>query len=398
MQVLRVSGVESESPLAFAALQRLLRPVLHHLGRLPAPQSRALLAAFGAADVDADTDRFRVFLAALSLLSDAAAEAPVLAVVDDAQWLDDASAAALLFIARRLVDERIALLLAAREGDVRRFDADLPELVLTGLDASAAAELLSARAGTPVPPEVGARLVALTDGNPLALVELPDALPAAALAGTTPLPPRLPVTAGVERVFLDRARPPPARPVPRPPPPPPPAPWARGGGGGVPGPGPPPARRSTDRAARGRRRRLGPRRDDPAGGGDPRGRRRRGRRRGAIRAGRGPRRATGTAPPTGPLGGVPRRDEPGAPPRPPRTGRCPARQPRRRPPGLAPRGGHDRPRRGDRAGARAGGGPRTAQGRPGGGGCRPGARRGADACAGRHPGPSALRVGGRRLA
>ena len=206
MQVLRVSGVESESPLAFAALQRLLRPVLHHLLRLPAPQSRALLAAFGAADVDADTDRFRVFLAALSLLSEAAAEAPVLAVVDDAQWLDDASAAALLFIARRLVDERIALLLAAREGDVRRFDADLPEVVLTGLDAAAAAELLAARAGTPVPPEVGARLVALTDGNPLALVELPDALPAAALAGTTPLPPRLPVTAGVERVFLDRAR------------------------------------------------------------------------------------------------------------------------------------------------------------------------------------------------
>ena len=84
VQVLRVRGVESESPLAFAALQRLLRPVLHHLGRLPAPQARALLAAFGATE-DADTDRFRVFLATLSLLAEAAEHTPVLAVVDDAQ-------------------------------------------------------------------------------------------------------------------------------------------------------------------------------------------------------------------------------------------------------------------------------------------------------------------------
>jgi DNA-binding CsgD family transcriptional regulator len=204
VQVLRVRGVESESPLPFAALQRLLRPVLHHLGRLPAPQARALLAAFGAAE--AGTDRFHVFLATLSLLAEAAEHRPVLALVDDAQWLDDASAAALLFAARRVEDERVALLFAAREGDVRRFDADLPELVLGGLDPAAAAELLAARTGAPVSPAVAAGLVERTGGNPLALVELPDALPVAALTGDAPLPTDLPVTAGVERAFLDRAR------------------------------------------------------------------------------------------------------------------------------------------------------------------------------------------------
>jgi hypothetical protein len=202
VQVLHVRGVESESPLPFAALQRLLRPVLPHLGRLPAPQARALLAAFGAAD-DTETDRFRVFLATLSLLAEAAEHTPVLALVDDAQWLDDVSAAALLFVARRVDDERIAVLFAAREG---QFEADLPELVLGGLDPAAAADLLATRAGGPVPPPVAVELVARTGGNPLALVELPDALPAAALAGDDPLPPALPVTAGVERAFLDRAR------------------------------------------------------------------------------------------------------------------------------------------------------------------------------------------------
>ena len=189
VQVLQVRGVESESPLAFAALQRLLRPVLHHLGRLPAPQARALLAAFGAAESAAEPDRFRVFLAVLSLLAEAAEHAPVLALIDDAQWLDDASAAALLFVARRVGDERIALLFAAREGDVRRFEADLPELGVGGLDAAAATDLLAAHAGTPVPPAVAAVLVAQTGGNPLALVELPGALPLTALTGNDPLRP-----------------------------------------------------------------------------------------------------------------------------------------------------------------------------------------------------------------
>ncbi|PVZ14625.1 helix-turn-helix transcriptional regulator [Actinomycetospora cinnamomea] len=203
MRVLRTQGVESESPLAFAALQRLLRPVTPLLGRLPARQARALGAAVGKED-EADTDRFLAFLGALSLLAEVAGDAPVLAVVDDAHWLDDASAAALLFVARRVAAERVALLFGTRPDGFD--DVDLPTRTVAGLDHDAALALLAERSGVAVPAEVGEGLVARTGGNPLALVELPGALSAAQLAGRAPMPPRLPVTEGVERVFLDRAR------------------------------------------------------------------------------------------------------------------------------------------------------------------------------------------------
>jgi len=203
--VLRTSGIESESPLAFAALQRLLRPVLPLAERLPAPQAGALRRAFG--EEEGAVDRFLVFLAALSLLAEAAEEAPVLAVVDDAPWLDDASAAALLFVARRLRAERLALLFAARDGDIRRFDpGELPTLTLGELDAIDAGALLTAVTGVPVPGDVLDRLVASTGGNPLALVELANALSADQLSGLERLPARLPLTEGVERAFLDRVR------------------------------------------------------------------------------------------------------------------------------------------------------------------------------------------------
>src|SRR6478752_652993 len=118
MRVLRTQGIESESPLPFAALQRLLRPVMRYVDRLPARQSSALRAAFGETDTPPG-DRFLVFLAALSLLAEAAEESPVLCVVDDAHWLDEASAEALLFVARRLQAERVAMLFGARDGDLR---------------------------------------------------------------------------------------------------------------------------------------------------------------------------------------------------------------------------------------------------------------------------------------
>ena len=203
--VLRTSGIESESPLAFAALQRLLRPVMVLVDRLPLPQAAALRAAFG--EAEGDGGRFLVFLAALSLLAEAAEEAPVLAVVDDAQWLDEASAAALLFVARRLQAEPLALLFAAREGDVLRFDGgDLPSLTVGDLDAAAARGLLSDRAGGPIPADVLESLMTATGGNPLALAELTDALSRGQLRGRTPLPAQLPLTEGVERAFLDRCR------------------------------------------------------------------------------------------------------------------------------------------------------------------------------------------------
>jgi len=119
MQILRTQGIESESPLPFAALQRLLRPVMRNVEHLAERQATALRAAFGETDTAAG-DRFLVFLAALSLLAETAEESPVLCVIDDAHWLDEASTAAMLFVARRLGPERVALLFAARDGDVRR--------------------------------------------------------------------------------------------------------------------------------------------------------------------------------------------------------------------------------------------------------------------------------------
>lgn len=206
MQVLRTQGVESESPLAFAALHRLLRPLMPYAEQLPAPQAQALRAAFGEIATEG-VDRFLVFLAALSLLSEAAEHTPVLAIIDDAQWLDEVSAAALLFVARRLDAESIALVFGARDGDDRRFDSgDLPELVLAGFDDTDAAELLERLSGTAVPIDVVRDLVASTGGNPLALVELAGALSPEQLAGTARLPHPLPLTSGVERTFLDRYR------------------------------------------------------------------------------------------------------------------------------------------------------------------------------------------------
>ncbi|WP_448640899.1 AAA family ATPase [Geodermatophilus sp. URMC 63] len=205
MRVLRTSGVESESPLAFAALQRLLWPLRSLLAGLPAPQQAALGAALG--EAAGEGERFLAFLGTLSLLADAAEDSPVLAVVDDAHWLDDASAAALLFVARRLQSERVALLFAARDGDARRFDApDLPAVVLGGMAGADADAVLCARAGTAVDPAVRDRLVATTGGNPLALVELAGVLTPEQLVGRAPLPIQLPLTGGVERGFLDRHR------------------------------------------------------------------------------------------------------------------------------------------------------------------------------------------------
>ncbi len=147
MQILTTQGIESESPLAFAALQRLLRPVMRHMDRLPATQARALRAAFGE-QADGGGDRFLVFLAALSLLAEAAEQAPVLCLIDDAHWLDEASSAGLTFVARRLGSERIALLFAAREGDVRRFDSEgVAELAIGGLDAETAGRCLTNEPG-----------------------------------------------------------------------------------------------------------------------------------------------------------------------------------------------------------------------------------------------------------
>jgi DNA-binding CsgD family transcriptional regulator len=148
-----------------------------------------------------------VGVATLSLLTTAAEENPVLCVVDDAHWLDQASSDALLFCARRIGADRVAMVFAARSGSGEGFEAPgLPELELGGLDAAAARTLLASRLGAPPAEEVGERLVVETRGNPLALLELPAQLTEEQLSGAAVLPDQLHLPAHVERAFLDRCR------------------------------------------------------------------------------------------------------------------------------------------------------------------------------------------------
>jgi DNA-binding CsgD family transcriptional regulator len=206
MRVLWGSGVESESELAFAALHQLLRPVLGHVGRLPGPQATALQGAFGLATSNS-TNRFLIGVGVLSLLAEVAEERPLVCLVDDAQWLDQPSADALSFAARRLEAEGVVCLFAARDDHVNAFTAPgVHELRLTGLDADSAGVLLAERFPTGLAPNVRDRLITATQGNPLALLELSASLSADQLAGRAPLPDPLPVSVGVEQVFLERVR------------------------------------------------------------------------------------------------------------------------------------------------------------------------------------------------
>src|SRR6188472_1200586 len=150
MKVLRCVGIEAEHELPFAGMHQLVRPCLDLVDRLPAPQAAALRGALGLS-FDGVSDRFLVSAGLLSLLAEACEERPVLCCVDDAQWLDQPSAEALVFAARRFQAEPIALLMAVREGELRRFDAPgLAELEVGGLDAQNAHALLSARLDRPV--------------------------------------------------------------------------------------------------------------------------------------------------------------------------------------------------------------------------------------------------------
>ncbi|MEU9386500.1 ATP-binding protein, partial [Streptomyces sp. NPDC048279] len=192
LRVVRLTAVEQETGLGFGALHRLLRPFLDRAARLPEPQRSALDAALGLA-AGLPADRYLVELATLTLLSEAAADQPLLFLVDDAQWLDRESAEALAFAARRLHVDSLGLIVAVREGlgDKGLFDA-LSTQRVPGLPESEARTLLTFGARR-VDPAVADRIVAGTGGNPLALLELTDALTAEQLSGIAPLPDPLPV-------------------------------------------------------------------------------------------------------------------------------------------------------------------------------------------------------------
>ncbi|GAA1396154.1 LuxR family transcriptional regulator [Kitasatospora putterlickiae] len=205
-RVLRAVGVESEMELAFAGLHQLCVPLMGRLDRLPGPQRDALSVAFGLSAGGAP-DRFLVGLAVLGLLAEAAEERTLVCVVDDAQWLDRVSAQTLAFVARRLLAERVALVLAART-PAPLADGDpfggLRELAVRGLRDDDARALLESVVPGRLDEQVRDRIVAETRGNPLALLELTRGLSAAELAGGFGRPDVGPLAGRIEQAYLQR--------------------------------------------------------------------------------------------------------------------------------------------------------------------------------------------------
>lgn len=199
VRVLRARGYEAEANLAFAGLADLLAPVLELRARIPPAQRQALGSAL-LLDAPAPYDRFAVPAGVLSLLGAAAEDGPLLAIVDDLQWVDEASREALLFAARRLEAEGVVLLLAARDDPDPVPAPGVERLRVAGLDAASARALLDER-GAALAEPVAERLVRTASGNPLALRELPAALSREQLAGLEPLPSPLPPGAGIESAF-----------------------------------------------------------------------------------------------------------------------------------------------------------------------------------------------------
>jgi DNA-binding CsgD family transcriptional regulator len=202
-RLVRAAGVEAEGELAFAGLHQLCAPLLGDLGHLPAPQRDALCVALGLAAGPAP-DRFLVGLALLGLVSAAAEEQPLVCVVDDVQWLDNASAQALGFVARRLLAESVGLVFAVREpAQVTELEG-LPDLVVAGLRDLDARALLDSVTPGRIDERVRDRIIAETRGNPLALIELPRGLTPEELAGGFGRPDAGPLANRIERTYLRR--------------------------------------------------------------------------------------------------------------------------------------------------------------------------------------------------
>jgi DNA-binding CsgD family transcriptional regulator/tetratricopeptide (TPR) repeat protein len=202
-RVAQIGGVESEMELPFAGLHQLCAPMLGDLDSLPEPQQRALRVALGLASGDVP-DRFLVALGALTLLSAVAEKEPLLCLVDDTQWLDDASLQVLGFVARRLLAEPVAIVFATRDLSEEGQLSGLPALELAGLNEQDSRSLLATVVPGRLDERVRDRIVAETRGNPLALLELPRGFSAAQLAGGFGLPELLPLSGRIEENFLRR--------------------------------------------------------------------------------------------------------------------------------------------------------------------------------------------------
>ena len=202
-RVARAVGVESEMELAHSGLHQLCAPMLDHLERLPPPQRTALATVFGLSD-GAAPDRFLVGLATLTLFAEVAEEQPLVCIVEDAQWLDQASAQILGFVARRLLAERVAIVCAARTGIGGEVLAGLPELSVGGLAHGDALALLLENLHGPMDAAVSQRIVAESHGNPLALLEFPRTWSFAELAGGFGLPEGHPLAGRIEHSYVRR--------------------------------------------------------------------------------------------------------------------------------------------------------------------------------------------------
>jgi DNA-binding CsgD family transcriptional regulator len=202
-RVARAVGVESEMELAYGSLHQLCVTMLDRMERLPTPQRAALETVFGLSEGPAP-DRFLVGLATLTLLADVAEQQPLVCIVDDAHWLDRASAQVLAFVARRLLAERVAILGAARTGIGDTVLAELPELVVGGLGDADALALLLENVQGPLDAAVCRQIVAESHGNPLAVLELPRTWSVAELAGGFGLPESLQVTGRIEDSYTQR--------------------------------------------------------------------------------------------------------------------------------------------------------------------------------------------------
>jgi len=200
-RITRALGFEAEMELPFAALQTLCAPMLDRLDRLPEPQRAAIGTAFGLSG-GAPPGQLLIGLATLSLFADASREQSLLCVIDDAQWLDRASAQALAFVARRLLADPVAVLFATR-GPSQEL-AGLPELSLRGLDDDAARALLASVIPGPLDERVHRRIVTETRGNPLALLELPRGRTPAELALGFGVPDAMPLSGRIEEHYRQR--------------------------------------------------------------------------------------------------------------------------------------------------------------------------------------------------
>lgn len=196
-------GIESDIELAYSGLHQLCASMLDHLKQLPAPQGDALATVFGL-NAGPAPDRFLVGLATLTLFAEVAEQQPLLCIVDDAQWLDRASAQILGFVARRLLAERIALVFAARTGVGDDVLTGLPAFWVNGLDDNDARALLLENVHGPLDTAVCDQIVIESHGNPLALLELPRTWNVADVAGGFGLPQRPPVPGRIEESYSQR--------------------------------------------------------------------------------------------------------------------------------------------------------------------------------------------------